>query len=176
MGRFYLILMCSLGLLGAMAGRMNPSSDSSVSVRDLANQADSGESSSSADSSEPRRSGDEIVLNRRSDGHFYADVRLNGTTVNMMIDTGASGIALSKDDAERAGIATSIGMDRDIGEGAGGTVYGDVVKVGRVQLGDVEQEDVPAVVLKGGELSLMGQSFLREFGSVKIEGDEMVLR
>ena len=176
MGRFYLILMCSLGILGAMAGRMTPSSSKPEDLNRFGARFESASSSAEDAARSKRREGGELVLQRRSDGHFYADVKVNGATINMVVDTGASGIALSKEDATRAGIATSIGMNEDIGEGAGGTVYGDVVRIDRVQLGDVEQEDVSAVVLKGGEMSLLGQSFLREFASVAIEGDEMVLR
>src|ERR1700752_678171 len=45
-----------------------------------------------------------ISLQRSFDGHFYADAQVNGTTVHFLIDTGASGIALSSDDARRAGL------------------------------------------------------------------------
>ena len=177
MGRTYLIVMVFLGLFGAMAGRMGKPSGSPDAFEHYSNQVGgAGESVVESPKKAARDHGDAIVLDRRSDGHFYADVKLNGTTVNMLVDTGASGIALSTDDARRAGIATSIGMNEHIGEGAGGAVYGDVVKISRVQLGDAEQEDVQAVVLKGGDMSLLGQSFLSEFGSVKIEGDEMILR
>lgn len=178
MGRSYLIVMVFLGIFGAVAGNLRAPGGTfeskSAKAEPFADVQAAAEEKSARKA--PRDHGDSIVLDRHSDGHFYADVKLNGTTVNMLVDTGASGIALSVDDARRAGIATSIGMNRDIGEGAGGTVYGDVVRVGRVELGGVEQQDVPAVVLNGGDMSLLGQSFLKEFRSVQIEGDEMVLR
>ncbi|MEO6433115.1 MAG: TIGR02281 family clan AA aspartic protease [Sphingomicrobium sp.] len=117
-----------------------------------------------------------LVLKRHGDGHFYANVEINGATIEMLIDTGASGVALSENDARRIGIATSIGMRDHIGEGAGGAVYGDVVQLNRVRLGDVELDQVQAVVLKGGNMSLLGQSFLAKFGKVEIEGDRMFLR
>src|SRR4051812_27333574 len=44
-----------------------------------------------------------IALDRAADGHFYADVRINGSPAHMLIDTGASGIAVSRDDARAAG-------------------------------------------------------------------------
>lgn len=177
MGRTYLIVVLFLGLFGAMAGRMDKPSGPPSAFEQYANRVEQSDGSAIDQSKRTTRDhGDAIVLDRRSDGHFYADVKLNGTTINMLVDTGASGIALSSDDARRAGIATSIGMNEHIGEGAGGAVYGDVVEIKRVQLGDAEQEEVQAVVLKGGEISLLGQSFLGEFGSVRIEGDEMILR
>src|SRR5690349_9244692 len=73
-----------------------------------------------------------IVLQRSENGHFYADVEVNGVPVHMLVDTGASGIALSADDARRAGIATSIGMNDVVGQGAGGSVHGDFVTIDRM--------------------------------------------
>jgi aspartyl protease family protein len=117
-----------------------------------------------------------VVLERQDDGHFYADVDINGTPIEMLVDTGASGVALSRDDARRAGVATSIGMNNPIGEGAGGAIYGDVVTIDRVRLGDTEASAVQAVVIDGGRMSLLGQDFLRQFDKVEIEGDRMILR
>lgn len=117
-----------------------------------------------------------IALDRAADGHFYADVRINGNPAHMLIDTGASGIALSRDDARAAGVATSIGMNDVVGEGADGVVRGEYVKLDRVELGPLSASGLDAVVLNSGQQSLLGQSFLSKFASVQIEGDRMVLR
>jgi aspartyl protease family protein len=117
-----------------------------------------------------------IVLDRDSDGHFYADVKINGNSVHMLIDTGASGIALSRDDARAVGLATSIGMNDVVGEGADGVVRGEYVKLDRVELGPLSASGLDAVVLNSGQQSLLGQSFLSKFSSVQIERDRMVLR
>ncbi len=117
-----------------------------------------------------------IALNRAADGHFYADARINGNPVHMLIDTGASGIALSRDDARAAGLATAIGMNDVVGEGADGVVRGEYVKLDRVELGPLSASGLDAVVLNSGQQSLLGQSFLSKFSSVQIEGDRMVLR
>ena len=117
-----------------------------------------------------------LELQRNDDGHFYADVRINGNSVHMLIDTGASGIALSRDDARAAGLATSIGMPEVVGEGADGEVHGEYVKLDKVELGPLSASGLDAVVLNSGNQSLLGQSFLSKFASVQIEGDRMVLR
>ena len=117
-----------------------------------------------------------IELDRAADGHFYADVRINGDPVHMLIDTGASAIALSRDDARAAGLATSIGMNEVVGEGADGAVHGEYVKLDRVELGPLSASGLDAIVLNGGQQSLLGQSFLSKFSSVQIEGNRMVLR
>jgi len=117
-----------------------------------------------------------IALDRASDGHFYADVLVNGSTIHMLIDTGASGIALSRDDARAAGLATSIGMNDVVGEGADGAVRGEYAKLDRVELGPLSASGLDAVILNSGQQSLLGQSFLSKFASVQIEGNRMVLR
>lgn len=117
-----------------------------------------------------------VELQRNSDGHFYADVQVNGSTIHALVDTGASEIALSRSDASAAGLATSIGMPDVVGEGADGDVHGEVVRLDRVTLGHKSAEGLEAVVLSAGEQSLLGQSFLSKFASVEIHGDTMVLR
>ena len=117
-----------------------------------------------------------VKLDREPDGHFYADVEVNGATLHMLVDTGASAIALSREDARSAGIATSIGMPDVVGRGADGDVHGEVATLDRVSLGHKSVEGLPAVILNSGEQSLLGQSFLSKFDHVEIEGDRMLLQ
>ena len=173
--RNYPIVLMAVGLMAALAGRV-PAPNRGASTAAVS----AAEATSAPDPSEPQfaQSGNsrELVLRRRGDGHFYADVEVNGVPISMLVDTGASGVALSAEDARRAGVATSIGMNEVIGEGASGTVHGDIVTLERIRLGGVEQSDVPAAVLGGGSTSLLGQSFLRDFENVEISGDRMLLR
>ena len=117
-----------------------------------------------------------VILDRQPDGHFYADAEINGTSIRMLVDTGASGIALTRDDARKAGIGISIGMPEVVGQGAGGAVKGEYVMLDRISLGSEAATGVPAVVLDGGGQSLLGQSFLQQFASVEIRDDRMMLR
>ena len=174
--RYLVFLMC-IGMMGSILSM--PSKRSSSSATDAANEAFSYTSGveETSTTSEPAKPMDgSIQLQRRSDGHFYADVELNGTMVTMLVDTGASGIALSREDARRAGIATSIGMNEVVGRGASGSVHGEFVTIDRVALGEKSAEQMPATVLNGGEMSLLGQEFLQKFASVEIRGDTMTLR
>jgi predicted aspartyl protease len=50
------------------------------------------------------------------------------------------------------------------------------VNIDRISLGPKTVEQVPAVVLNSGQLSLLGQSVLSKFDSVEIHGDTMVLK
>ncbi len=178
MGRIYLILVVCLGIFGGMASGLSHIGSSPHGKPAVQYASESGTVQLAVLEGQPHRAsdGDAVVLERESDGHFYADVEVNGVTLNMLVDTGASGVALSAGDAHRAGIATTIGMNDLVGEGAGGHVYGNVIDIERIKLGETEVRDLSGVVLNGGSMSLLGQDFLRRFASVEINGDRMVLR
>jgi aspartyl protease family protein len=167
----FLIIICAT-VLGALMPSATPSANEvdSRAIRVQAMEEDSGSDDSSVSGSGT------VTLQRAYDGHFYADARVNGTAVRFLVDTGATGIALSADDARRAGLAFDSNQAQVIGSGASGQVLGHYVRLNRVELGLKSVNDSPAVILDGGDRSLLGQSFLSEFGSVEIHGDTMVLR
>lgn len=175
MVRAVLIFLLFVGFLASMLGLVEgpvpESEDASDRVIAVGNPEPPSAALASLD-----LAGGALALQRQADGHFYADVQINGSTFRMLVDTGASGLALTRDDARRAGIGISIGMPSVVGRGAGGDVKGEYVTLGRVSLGGESASAVPAVVLDGGGQSLLGQSFLSRFASVEIKGDTMVLR
>lgn len=178
MARLYLTFILVAGILSAMlssgGSRMSSSPQGFKAPAERKQEAMSAASSSPSEPSPSRSDG--IELRREPDGHFYANVEINGTPIRALVDTGASGIALSREDARRAGIGISIGMYDVVGEGASGEVRGERVTLDRVTLGSETAEGMRAVVLDTGDQSLLGQSFLSNFGSVEIQGDKMILR
>ena len=174
--RTYIICILAAGFLASfLSVEGGPAADAQVN-EDRGTILVSAEEQSTDDGFDSVGSGDGVDLRRSSDGHFYADVTVNGAPVRFLVDTGASGIALSRDDARRVGLAISSRMDQVVGRGASGDVRGEVVQLDRVELGGHSAENIPAVVLDGGPQSLLGQSFLSEFDSVQIKGDKMLLR
>jgi aspartyl protease family protein len=118
----------------------------------------------------------ELVLSRAEDGHFYAEVTVDGGSANMLVDTGASIVALTAEDADAAGVRWSEDQVQPVGRGASGTVYGVPVTLGRVQVGELEAHQVEAIVVPEGlDISLLGQSFLSKIQRVEIEQGRMVL-
>lgn len=171
--------MAAVAFLSVATGRIGaPSSSDNFerSAKQYGGTVIGADSDSGSSNVEISSGSGEMVLERGSDGHFYADVEINGTPVHMLVDTGASGVALSRDAARSAGIATSIGMNEVIGEGAGGSVHGEQVTIDRIRLGAVSMERVSGVVLDAGGMSLLGQDFLKRFQSVEIRDDRMILR
>ncbi len=114
------------------------------------------------------------ALERSADGHFYADAMVNGARVRFLVDTGATMVALTAADAQRAGIA--LPSERARAQGAGGELEVIPVTIERIALGPLEARDVRGAVAEALPVSLLGQSFLAQVGSVEIRGDVMVLR
>jgi aspartyl protease family protein len=115
-------------------------------------------------------------LRRSADGHFYADTLVNGHPVAMLVDTGASTVALTVADAQRLGIAVDPTAFQVVGTGVSGPARGTVTTLDDVALGAVRAGPVRAVVIEGLDRSLLGQSFLSRLQQVQIDGDRMTLR
>jgi aspartyl protease family protein len=121
----------------------------------------------------------EMVVERQPNGHFYVDGTVNGQSVRFLVDTGATTVALTTEDASRVGLSFSPNEFEPIGYGASGPVTGKRILLDRVALGRNEVTQVRAVIMAdapGLNISLLGQSYLERIGSVQISGDEMVLR
>jgi aspartyl protease family protein len=176
MGRGLLIYVFVFGAIMSCVANLPSRGSHSIEMHSAKEAALTADSSSSDDSSSESYSGNAITLDRQWDGHFYADAEVNGQTIHFLVDTGASVIALSRDDARRAGMATSIAMPEVVGEGASGAVHGEVARIDRISLGPASDRDIAAIILDDGDQSLLGQSFLRKFASVEIRGDRMVLQ
>lgn len=119
---------------------------------------------------------DAVELERETDGHFYAAADVDGTPVRLMVDTGASMIALSAADARKLGFDWNASELQHIGRGVNGDVLGKPVKLDSVTVGDLQADNVEAVIVPEGlDVSLLGQSFLSQVENVQIEGDRMTL-
>nr|NUR37852.1 TIGR02281 family clan AA aspartic protease [Sphingomonas sp.] len=118
----------------------------------------------------------ETELERASSGHFYVYAKVNGELAKFIVDTGADVVALTKDDAERAGIKVDPSQFQIIGEGASGPVRGQPVTIDSIEVDGKLVNDVRGVVLADSSLSLLGQSYLARMGEVQMRGDTMVLR
>ena len=114
------------------------------------------------------------ALERAPDGHFYAEAQVNGARVTFLVDTGASIVALTPADAQRAGIA--LPSERATARGVGGEIEVIPVTIDRLAIGPLEARRVSAAIAAELPVSLLGQSFLSQVGTVEISGDRMVLR
>jgi aspartyl protease family protein len=117
-----------------------------------------------------------IALPRARDGHYYAPLTINDNDVEFMVDTGATQMVLSLQDAEQLGIdPTSLAF---LGEAqtANGIVRTARVVLPVVEFGPFRDTDVVAYVSEGEmDGSLLGMSYLGKF-RIEIAQGEMILR
>lgn len=128
-----------------------------------------------AKTSKPRPNA-EVVLARAGNGHFYVDADVNGTSVRMLADTGASLVALGEDVAENIGIDTDNLDYEHAVETANGPTAAAVVVLDEVRVGSIVRRDVRAVVTRGLSGALLGMSFFNTLSKVSMESDELVLK
>ncbi len=118
----------------------------------------------------------ELVLNRRPDGHYYVDGMVNGRETHFLIDTGATHVAITMDDAKRLGLDVDPGNFSFVGQGAGGPVRGQQVMIDRIVIGGRVVTNVRAAVLEGLSTNLLGQSVLSQLGTLEISRDRLTVR
>jgi aspartyl protease family protein len=119
-----------------------------------------------------------VVLYKASNGHFQADVSINGRNVPMMVDTGASMIALTYEDAERAGLDMAGLSFTSPVMTANGRAMMAPVTIPSLSIGGIERTNIRAGVAERGRMdeSLLGMSFLQTLSAFSFEGDELKLR
>ncbi len=120
----------------------------------------------------------EVVLHKVMNGHFEANVAVNGTSVQMLVDTGASTIALSYADAKNLGLdPASLAFTQRLMT-ANGEARGAPVTLSQVAIGPITRTDVRATVAEDGKLdqSLLGMSFLSTLDMMQMKTDELRLR
>ncbi len=118
----------------------------------------------------------EVILYQNPDGHFYADAEINGQIIRFLVDTGANAVALTENDARKAGVDFSPEDYQVVGEGAASAVRGQHARLDNLQIGAIVATDVEAAVVEGSTMSLLGLSFLDEVDEIVIQKRQMALR
>jgi aspartyl protease family protein len=111
-------------------------------------------------------------------GHFFVEARINGRKVKVMVDTGASAVALSYEDARNAGISpNSLKYDIPVGT-ANGQAMAARVKLREVDVQGVRVRDVEGFVMPEGALqgTLLGMSYLSKLRSFSVENGKLILK
>ncbi|YBV97208.1 TIGR02281 family clan AA aspartic protease [Phyllobacteriaceae bacterium JZ32] len=146
-------------------------------LQDVANRITAGLVPGSAMSNRASDGSLTVTLAKSANGHFQVNGRVNGARVPFLVDTGASMIILSSDDARRAGIDTgSLSYSVPIMT-ANGSTSAAAVRLKTLQIGDIERHDIRALVAQDSRLSgsLLGMNFLDTLRGFSVRGDELVL-
>ena len=114
-----------------------------------------------------------VVLKRGLDGHYRAEALINGQKVNVLVDTGATGVAISQAVADRLQLK-SVSAIRTAT--ANGDAVGYLVRLESVKLGGLEANNVSASIAPGlqGDV-LLGMSFLGRL-DVRLYKGEMTIK
>ena len=118
------------------------------------------------------------TISVRPDGHYWTRALVNKkASVEFMVDTGASVVALTYKDAQKMGLRPeSLDYKWEI-RTAGGITKGASVRIDSIQINQVHVRNVDAMVLrKDLDQSLLGMSFLRELYSYEFRGDRMIIK
>jgi len=99
-----------------------------------------------------------VVLKRGLDGHYRTEALINGEKVNVLVDTGATGVAISQSIADKLQLKSINAVRTNT---ANGDSIGYMVRLESVQIGGVRAKNVAAMIAPGldGDV-LLGMSFL----------------
>jgi aspartyl protease family protein len=122
--------------------------------------------------------GRSVEVARTSAGDFDLTAQINGARVPMVLDTGASSVVLTRDDAKAAGLPLEV-LNYTVNiDTANGRTRAAPVTIDRIAIGGLEERSVEALVVQPGQLrtSLLGMSFLNRLQSWQVNGDRLILR
>jgi aspartyl protease family protein len=117
-------------------------------------------------------------LKAGQNGHFITRAEINNNGVDVLVDTGASAVALSYEDAERVGLRPStLTFDVPVST-ANGLSKAARVTLREVEIDMVRVSDVQGMVMPKGALrgTLLGMSFLSRLRSFSVDNGRLVLK
>ena len=117
------------------------------------------------------------ALIKAADGHYWAEATVNGRSVHFLVDTGASAVALTLDDARRLGFEP-----RDLNytyqvTTAAGQVRAAKVSLASISVAGAQVQNVDALVIeKGLQSSLLGMTYLGRLSQFEATQTALILR
>jgi aspartyl protease family protein len=130
-----------------------------------------------ADDRDSGREGRAIAIRQSSDGHYYVNVRVNGSDARLLVDTGATLTVLSKYQAERAGIFPSPSEYTANVRTASGIAKAAPVRLNELEIGEARLQNVRALVMDTpANTSVLGIDTLQQFRSYEFRDGVLTLR
>jgi aspartyl protease family protein len=119
-----------------------------------------------------------VEVARSRAGEFGISTRVNGGTVPMILDTGASAVVLTQEAAKAAGLPLEVLNYNVTVDTANGKTRAAAVTLDSIGVGGLVERSVPALIAQPGQLrtSLLGMTFLNRLESWEVRGDKLVLR
>ncbi|CAN7728440.1 TIGR02281 family clan AA aspartic protease [Mesorhizobium sp. LjNodule214] len=119
-----------------------------------------------------------VTLDKADTGHFEARIMINGAPIRAVVDTGATSIVLTAEDAQAAGFnPAALNFTIPVST-ANGMARAAAVKTDEVAIGGIVRKDMPVMIAAPGMLgqSLLGMNFISSLSGFDVRGDRMILR
>ena len=118
-----------------------------------------------------------IIIPKEVDGHYHLTLTINDRDIDFLVDTGASDVVLTRQDATRVGFDPDRLEYWGTANTANGTVRLATVRLETVRLGDLVDKNIRASVNNAPmEKSLLGMRYLSRFHSIEITKNQMILK
>jgi len=116
-------------------------------------------------------------IRKSADGHYWAEAKVDGKAVRFLVDTGATAVSLTLEDARRLGIDTAhLDYVYDVIT-ADGRTRAASVRLAAVSIAGARVENVDALVIeKGLNASLLGMSYLGRLRSFEATQSALILK
>ncbi len=130
-----------------------------------------------AEPAAPSSSGSTVELRSDGRGHFITSAQVNGSSVDVMVDTGASMVALTWEDAERAGIFVRPSDFTHRANTANGVAKVAPVTIDSISIGHITVRNIKGMVSEPGKLSgtLLGMTFLGRLSRAELRRGTLLL-
>jgi aspartyl protease family protein len=121
--------------------------------------------------------GEPASVVKAADGHYWAEAEVDGHEVHFLVDTGATAVALTPDDAERLGLSPqSLAYTYQVSTAAG-PARAAKVELGSVSVAGAEVHNVDAFVIESGlPTSLLGMTYLGRLSQFEATQTALILR
>ena len=118
-----------------------------------------------------------VTLRAERNGHFFARAHINGRPIAVLVDTGATGVALSYEDARRIGLEPRESDYTLRARTANGLARAAPITLDRIRIGDIEVKNLRGTVAQPGALhiTLLGMEFIGRLSRFELRGDELEL-
>jgi aspartyl protease family protein len=116
-----------------------------------------------------------IIYPANERGHVVLEAAINGAPVKMLVDTGASLVTLTQQDARAAGLSPGDLMYKGRVETANGAARMAPVTLREIRIGQLSIYDVPAAVMENLQVSLLGVSFLSRLQGYQMRDGKLAI-
>jgi aspartyl protease family protein len=148
-----------------------------ASLRSAENAPASSQDATADVAAVPAVAGGAAQVMKAADGHYWTEASVNGHEVRFLVDTGASAVSLTQNDARRLGIEpTSLSYTARVMT-ANGPARAAKVKLDSIAVGAAQVRDVDALVIEDGlGTSLLGMTYLGRLSQFEATQTSMIFR